>query len=223
VSSPLIDRGRAALRDGDAAGARRAFGSALAEAESGEALEGLAEALYLEREYAAAAAHYERAYAAYRRERRGMAAGRAARAVAWITGNVFGDWAVQSGWFARAVTILEEAGEDRAERGWVLIIRAELEPGAQVREALLGDAIAVGRRFGDPDVEFGALSYLGGVYLMTGRVEQGLVLFDEALAAICAGELREVATVDSIMCGLFWACELVNDVPRADQWMPQRM
>ena len=219
MSSPLIDRGRAALRDGDAAGARRAFGSALAEAESGEALEGLAEALYLEREYAAAAAHHERAYAAYRRERRGMAAGRAARAVAWITGNVFGDWAVQSGWFARAVTILEEAGEDRAERGWVLIIRAELEPGAQVREALLGDAIAVGRRFGDPDVEFGALSYLGGVYLMTGRVEQGLVLFDEALAAICAGELREVATVDSIMCGLFWACELVNDVPRADQWM----
>ena len=219
MSSPLIDRGRAALRDGDAAGARRAFGSALAEAESGEALEGLAEALYLEREYAAAAAHYERAYAAYRRERRGMAAGRAARAVAWITGNVFGDWAVQSGWFARAVTILEEAGEDRAERGWVLIIRAELEPGAQVREALLGDAIAVGRRFGDPDVEFGALSYLGGVYLMTGRVEQGLVLFDEALAAICAGELREVATVDSIMCGLFWACEQVNDVPRADQWM----
>jgi tetratricopeptide (TPR) repeat protein len=88
-----------------------------------------------------------------------------------------------------------------------------------VREALLGEAIAVGRRFGDPDVEFEALSYLGGVYLMTGRVEQGLVLFDEALAAICAGELREVATVDSIMCGLFWACELVNDVPRADQWM----
>jgi DNA-binding CsgD family transcriptional regulator len=219
VSSPLIDRGRAALRDGDAAGARRAFGSALAEAESGEALEGLAEALYLEREYAAAAAHYERAYAAYRRERRGMAAGRAARAVAWITGNVFGDWAVQSGWFARAVTILEEAGEDRPERGWVLIIRAYLEPDARVREALLGDAIAVGRRFGDPDVEFEALSYLGGVYLMTGRVEQGLVLFDEALAAICAGELREVATVDSIMCGLFWACELVNDVPRADQWM----
>jgi hypothetical protein len=87
-----------------------------------------------------------------------MAAGRAARAVAWITGNVFGDWAVQSGWFARAVTILEEAGEDRPERGWVLIIRAELEPDAQVREALLGEAIAVGRRFGDPDVEFEALS-----------------------------------------------------------------
>jgi thioredoxin-like negative regulator of GroEL len=97
MSSPLIDQGRAALRDGDAAGARRAFGSALAEAESGEALEGLAEALYLEREYAASASHYERAYAAYRRERRSMAAGRAVRAVAWITRSVFGEWAVASG------------------------------------------------------------------------------------------------------------------------------
>jgi hypothetical protein len=52
VRSPLIDQGWAALRDGDAA-ARLAFGSALAEGTSGEALEGLAEALYLERRYAA--------------------------------------------------------------------------------------------------------------------------------------------------------------------------
>ena len=90
----------------------------MAEGTSGEALEGLAEALYLERQYAAAATHYERAYAAYRREGRSMAAGRAARAVAWISGNVLGDWAVQSGWFGRARTILEEAGADRPERGW---------------------------------------------------------------------------------------------------------
>ena len=48
-----------------------------------------------------------------------MAAGRAARTLAWITGNIFGEWAVQSGWLARARTILEEAGEDRPERGWV--------------------------------------------------------------------------------------------------------
>jgi hypothetical protein len=39
-----------------------------------------------------------------------MAAGRAARTVAWITGNVLGDWAVRSGWLARARVLLEEAG-----------------------------------------------------------------------------------------------------------------
>jgi DNA-binding NarL/FixJ family response regulator len=215
----LIEEGSAALRAGDAATARRAFESALAEVESGEVLEGLAEALYLDREYAASAAHYERAFAAYRRERHGMAAGRAARTVAWITGSILGDWAVQSGWWARARTILEESGEDGPGRGWLLIIRSFSEPDPRAREALLRDAVAVGRRFGDPDVEFEALSFLGGVLLMTDRVEEGLVLFDEALAATCAGELRELATVDSIMCLFFWACELVNDVPRADQWM----
>jgi DNA-binding NarL/FixJ family response regulator/Tfp pilus assembly protein PilF len=219
VSSPLIEQGLAALRDGEAATARRVFEFALTEGESGEVLEGLAEALYLEREYVASAAHYERAFSVYRRERQSMAAGRAARTAAWITGNVLGDWAVRSGWLARARTILEQAGEDRPEHGWVLIIRAFSEPDAQVREALLREAIAVGRRFGDPDIEFLALAYLGGLLVMTDRVEEGLVLSDEALAAACAGELTELATVDEVFCGLFWACELVNDVPRADQWM----
>jgi len=219
VSSPLIEEGMAALRDGDAAAARRAFELALAEAQSGEVLERLAEALYLEREYVTSAAHYERAYAAYRRERQNLAAGRAARAAAWITGNILGDWAVRNGWLARARTILEEAGEGRPEHGWVLIIRAFSEPDAQVRETLLREAIAIGRRFGDPDIEFLALAYLGGVLVMTDRVEEGMVLGDEALAALCAGELTELASVDEIFCGLFWACELVNDVPRADQWM----
>ena len=219
MSTPLIEAGMAALRDGDAAAARRAFELALAEVATGEVLEGLGEALYLEREYSAAAAQYERAYAAYRREQQSMDAGRAARTAAWITGNVLGDWAVRSGWLGRARTVLEEAGQDRPEHGWVLIIEAFSEPDAQVRESLLREAIVVGRRFGDPDIEFLALAYLGGLFVITDRIEEGLVLSDEALAAACAGEPTELATVDEIFCGLLWACELVNDVPRADQWM----
>jgi DNA-binding CsgD family transcriptional regulator/Tfp pilus assembly protein PilF len=219
VSSPLIQEGRAALREGDAAGARRAFERAVSELESAEAFEGLAKALYLAGDYSAASTHYERAYSAYRREGNALGAGNAARAIAWITGNVFGDWAVQSGWFARASTILEEAGQDGPARGWVLIIRAFPEPSAQIREAMLRNAIEIGRRCGDPDVEFEALSYLGGLLVMVDRVEEGLTLFDEALAAVCAGELRDICTEDGIFCGFFWACELVNDVPRADQWM----
>ena len=219
MSSALIGAGEAALRAGDAAAARRAFESAVGEVASGEALEGLAQALYFEREYPASAACYERAYAAYRGEGQTMAAGRAARTVAWITGSVLGDWAVQNGWLARARTVLDEAGADRAERGWVLIIESFSEPDPQARESLLREAIAIGRRFGDPDVEFDALSYLGGLFVLTDRVADGLVLFDEALAAACAGELTDLASVDSMFCGFFWACELVNDVPRADQWM----
>jgi DNA-binding CsgD family transcriptional regulator len=219
VSSAAIEQGRAALRDGDAATARRAFELALAEDETGAALEGLGEALYLQCDYQAAAAYYERAYAAYRRERNLAGAGWAAVTASWVTGNVMGDWAVRNGWLARARAVLEEAGGDGPERGWLLLTKAFTEPDAQVREVLLREAIAVGRRLGDPDIEFEALSYLGGVLVMTDRVEEGLTFLDESLAAVCAGELKELATVESIFCGFFWACELVNDVPRADQWM----
>jgi hypothetical protein len=103
--------------------------------------------------------------------------------------------------------------------GWVLIIKAFSEPDAQLRESFLREAIAIGRRFRDPDIEFLGLAYLGGLFVLTDRVEEGLVLSDEALAALCAGELTELATVDEVFCGLLWACELVNDVARADQWM----
>lgn len=96
-------------------------------------LEGLAQSLYFERDYTTAAIHYERAYVAYREEQDALAAGRAARAIAWITGNVFGDWAVHNGWLARARTILEEAGGNRAEAAWVLILRTLSEPDAGVR------------------------------------------------------------------------------------------
>jgi hypothetical protein len=106
VTSPSIEQGLTALRDGDPAAARRAFEAAVAERETGVALQGLAEALYLEREYSASAEQYQRAFAAYRQDGDKMAAGRSARSAAWITGNVFGDWAVQNGWFARARTIL---------------------------------------------------------------------------------------------------------------------
>jgi hypothetical protein len=93
-----------------------------------------------------------------------MAAGRAARTLARIEGNVLGDWAVRSGWLARARAHLEEAGVDRPEHGWVQIIKAFSEPDAQVRESLLREAIAIGRRFRAPDVEFLAMAYLGGLF-----------------------------------------------------------
>jgi hypothetical protein len=88
-----------------------------------------------------------------------------------------------------------------------------------VREALLRQAIEIGRRFDDPDIEYEALSYLASVFILTDRPAEGLVLFDEAMAAACAGEMTDLAAVDSMFCGFYWACELLNDVPRADQWM----
>ena len=219
MSASMIEQGWAALNAGDPATARTALEQSLAEAESGTAREGLGQALYLLRDYAGAIAQHERAYAAYRKAGQTFAAGRAARTLAWISGNVLGDWAVQNGWLARALRILTEAGEEAPEHGWALIIGSYTEPDAAAREAMYREAITVGRRFADPNIEMEALASLGGLYLMTGRVDVGMALLDESMAVLCEGGLTEIATVDNLFCGLFWACELVNDVPRADQWM----
>ena len=215
----MIEEGWAALNAGDAATASHAFESALAEVETGIGREGLGQALYLQRDYSGAIKQHERAYAAYRREGQTVAAARVARILAWITGNVLGDWAVQNGWLARALRILAEVGEDAPEHGWVLIIKSYTEPDAAAREAMFREAMAIGRRFADPNVEIESLASLAALYLLTGRDNEGLALLDESMAALCAGELTEIASVDNLFCGLFWACELVNDVVRADQWM----
>jgi DNA-binding CsgD family transcriptional regulator len=219
MSTSMIEQGWAALNAGDVATARDAFEEALAEAESGAAREGLGQALYLQRDYAGAIVQQERAYAAYRRDGHTFAAARAARNLAWITGNVLGDWAVHNGWLARARRILEEVGDDGAEHAWVLIISSYSERDAKVRQDLCREAIAIGRRVADANIEIEALASLGALYLMIGRTDEGLALLDESMAALCAGELTEIVTMDNLFCGLFWACELVNDVSRADQWI----
>ena len=46
-----------------------------------------------------------------------------------------------------------------------------------------------------------------------------MLLFDESLAAACAGEVRDVYVVESIFCGMFLTCERVHDVARAEEWL----
>ena len=74
----------------------------------------------------------------------------------------------------------------------MLIIKSYNEPNAAAREDLYQEALAVGRRFADPNIEIESVASLGGLYLMTGRVEEGLALLDESMATLCAGEVTEM-------------------------------
>ena len=214
----MIDQGWAVRRKDDATSARDAFERKPQEAESGAALEGFtlrficnATTRVRLRSMSAPTRHTAK------RARPSRPEGQHA---SWRgLPGMLGDWAVQNGWLARAVRVFTEAGEDTPEHGWLLIIRWYAEPDATVREVPFREAIAAGRRFSDLNLEIEALSSLGSLYLMIDRADEGLGLLDESMAALCAGELNEIATVESLFCGFFWACELVNDVPRADQWM----
>lgn len=213
----LIQQGYEALDAGDADGARVSFESAVAECPSGRALDGLAQASYIEHDYDTAIEIFERAYAAYRDEGDHVGAINAAAKLGWLSGGYRGDEAVMRGWIARAQTLL--GPEDSVEHGWVEYYRGMFEASPPKRETHLRNAVEVGRRFRDGDLEFVALSQLGAGYVLSDRFEEGMVLLDEALAAVAGGEAKDFNVVEIIFCQLFTACEYANDIVRAEQWL----
>jgi DNA-binding CsgD family transcriptional regulator len=182
-------------------------------------LEREAEARYRAVDYRGALDQYEAAYLAYREEGDRLAAGRAARIMGWLHANVYGDWAVANGWMGRASSHLAEAGEDSAEHGWVLIMQAQPDGDPVRQEAFCREAWALGRRHGDADLEFEAEGYVGLMLVQSGRVDEGMALFDEVLAAVCSGEVRDIYVIEGTICGMFLACERAHDVVRAEQWL----
>jgi DNA-binding CsgD family transcriptional regulator len=214
----LLAEGRDAFERGDAEASRAAFEAALAQRESGEALEGLARALYLAVDYPASIEAHERAFAAYRDEGDALGAARAARILFWMNGQLYGDWAVADGWFARAERLLAPAGEGTLEHGWIEFMRANRQPYAR-RAPGFEAAVELGRRFGDADLEFAALGRLGEALVTLGRVEEGMLMLAESLTAICAGEVRDLNVLEGVFCAMFIACERVQDVTRAEEWV----
>ena len=214
----LIREGRDAYERGDARGSRRAFERAADLHPSGEVLEGLAKALHLAVDYPAAMDVYERAYAAYRREGDRMGAARAARTVGWFRGSIYGDWAVYAGWVERALGLLRRAGEGSHEHGWILLAEAQSRNDLAQQKRLYLQVIDRARERGDSDLECEALASLGIMLVFSGFPD-GVVHLDEALAAVCAGEVADLSVIEGVFCGLFHTCERTNDVARAEQWL----
>src|SRR5690349_12807334 len=96
---------------GEDAGAVRLVGTAAA-------MEVQARAHYVDQDFPAALAAWERAYAACRSEGDAAGAVRMARTLAGMHGQIAGDMAVMNGWLARAKSLMGEAGES-VEAGWV--------------------------------------------------------------------------------------------------------
>jgi ATP/maltotriose-dependent transcriptional regulator MalT len=181
--------------------------------------EALARALYLEVDYPGSIKAHERALAAYREEDDALSAARAARVLAWLHLNLYGDLALAGGWLSRAERLLEQADEDTVERGWADVVHAILEPYGESRERRLEAALELGRRHGHTDLEFAALSRIAEDRIAAGRLDEGMRLLDESLTAVCSGEIEDLEVVESVFCGMFVACEQLQDVARAEQWL----
>lgn len=131
-----------------------------------------------------------------------------------------GEMGGASGWLGRAQRLLEREGEDRVERGYLLLpsvfaheARGELEAAA----AAAGEAAAIGQRFGDADLFALAAHMQGHMLIEHGRLEDGLVLLDEAMVAAATGELSPIVT-GIVYCGVILACQVAHEMRRAREW-----
>lgn len=214
---PLV-RGREALAAGDWDSARSCFEQARERGETAEVLDCLSRAAHFQGEPAAAIELKERAFAAFVQEDKVPEAAEAARWLAFLHGAVHGNFAAANGWMTRAERLLDGV-EETVEHGRLALDRAPWTDDPAERERHAMAALAIARRFGDRDLEFSAQALLGHSYVSSGRIEEGMSLIDEAMAAVSAGEVARFDSIGEIYCRLLGACERATDVRRAEQWM----
>ncbi|MGH8914125.1 MAG: LuxR C-terminal-related transcriptional regulator [Acidimicrobiia bacterium] len=197
--------------------ARDAYLAALAVARTPEAMDGLGRAQWWLGETESSIASRVSAYTSYRRSGR---LGEAARIAIWLSleyAATPGREALAAGWMRRAGRMLEETPRS-AVHGWLALSRSSAE-GDPVRVAALAeDALAASRRFGDADLEIRALARLGLAHVSSGRIDEGMGLLDEAMAAAAAAEGDRPETFAETCCDMVAACEATLDGRRLEQW-----
>jgi class 3 adenylate cyclase len=160
----------------------------------------------------------ERAYAAH------VEAGEPRRA-ALLAMMISGDHAkkgavsVAGGWLSRATRLLAdqpegiENGHLALARGTAAVMMGELKPAQED----LARAHELATRFGDRNLEAMAMVFEGTVLVMSGQVNEGLALLDEATAAAVSGELEPLAT-GMVYCVTIHSCQTLGDCGRAAEW-----
>jgi DNA-binding CsgD family transcriptional regulator/tetratricopeptide (TPR) repeat protein len=185
----------------------------------GEDLERLATAAYLIGRDGESADHWARAHQEY------LEAGQVARAVRcafWLAIGLFhkGERARGGGWLARARRLLESDPSDCVERGYLLLPEGLRHIGeGEVAKAYdaFREASETGARFDDPDLIALGLHSRGRALIRLGRIDEGVGLLDEAMAAVEAGDVAPLAAGD-VYCSVIEGCAEIFDLGRAREW-----
>ena len=147
---------------------------------------------------------------------------RAARSAFWLGLHLLlrGESVRGAGWFARARRLLDDAGTECVERGYLLVpVGLELLstgdfPGALATSRVVTDA---GVRYRDPDLQaFGGLG-VGQALIAAGEIADGVSSLDEVMVAVTADEVSPMAA-GIVYCAVIEACQQVLDLRRAQQW-----
>ena len=145
----------------------------------------------------------------------------AARCAFWLgfTALLNGESAKATGWLSRASRLLEDQPEC-VESGYLLLpngYRAVHSDNPTLAQAFFEQAEAIGKQFSDKDLMALALQGQGRSLIRKGQIEQGLVLLDEAMIAVTAGEVTPL-NAGGVFCSVLDACGEVFDLQRAQEW-----
>ncbi|MGZ4174418.1 MAG: hypothetical protein ACXVQR_08060, partial [Solirubrobacteraceae bacterium] len=219
TESDLLTRGRAAFE-------RRAWQAAFEElraldaerALGAEDLERLGDAARWSRHFDEMLDAFERAAAAYDGAGERRSAARVAVKLTLEHHARHRD-ALAAGWLARAGRLLEGEPSCR-EHGLVLLCLAQsmfLAGNGPAALQMSEQMVALGQELGDRDIEALGRLTLGHSRLLTGEVDDGTALIDEAMAAALSGEL-ELWTTGQIFCSTIFSCRNRGDLGRAGEW-----
>lgn len=161
----------------------------------------------------------ERLYQAYVDTGEGA---RAARQAFWLGFRLLslGEPGRASGWLARGQRLVERAGRECAERGYLLLPLVARHLGAGDYDAAYdaaSRAADIGERFGEADLVALGRSMQGRARMRQGQVEGGLALLDEAMVAATSGELSPLVT-GLVYCSAIAVCQQVYALHRAREW-----
>jgi DNA-binding CsgD family transcriptional regulator len=147
---------------------------------------------------------------------------RAVRCAFWLAFGLMhrGERARAGGWLARARGVLEPAGHDSVEFGYLMIPAALQRIGGGDLEGalkLFHQAAELGERYAEADLTALATYSRGRVLIRMGEVEAGIALLDEAMIGIEAGDVSPMAVGD-VYCAVIEGCIEVLDYRRAQEW-----
>ena len=127
---------------------------------------------------------------------------------------------IASAWIRRAERLVGPEG-DTYVHGYLALVRSEMAAaGGQIDAALVlaEQAVAIGNRTADADLNAYALTNLGGLKIATGETVDGFALMEEASIAAVNGELSPF-TSGVTACRMISACRDVIDYRRATEWI----